>query len=197
MRPLALAAVLLVVLSGCVPTRPLPPQPTGAELDELIALELDLQWQFLGLTPDSPRPTVERIRIVSNDEAEAVHTKCIVDAGYETYGTSAATAANASNFERLALYICAAQYPVAPSNLNLYSEEQLSYLYDYFETTVIPCLKAADVAVEDIPTRAEYIEGSRGKVYAWLPYGSLEHTPLDRYVVVEKCPAYPDGFLGR
>jgi hypothetical protein len=196
MRPFALAAVLLILVTGCVPTRALPPQPTGDELDELIALELDLQWQFLGLTPDSPRPAVERVRLVSDNEAEAVHKECIIDAGYENYGSSTATAVNASNFERLALYICAAQYPVAPSNLNLFSEEQLSYLYDYFETTVIPCLKAADVAVDDIPTRAEYIDGSRGKLFAWLPYGSLDNTPLDRYVVVEKCPAYPDGFTG-
>ena len=195
MRPLALTALLLVVLTGCVPTRALPPQPSGAELDELIALELDLQWQFLGLTPDSPRPTVQQVRIVSNEEAEAVHTECIIEAGYESYGSRTATAATASNFERLALYICAAQYPVAPSNLRLFSREQLSYLYDYFESTVIPCLKAADVAVDDIPSRDEYIEGSRGKIYAWQPYGSLENTPLDRYVVVEKCPAYPDGFL--
>jgi hypothetical protein len=195
MRPLALAALLLVLLTACVPTRALPPQPTGDELDELIALELDLQWQFLGLTPDSPRPTVPQVRLVADDEAEDVHRQCILDAGYDSYGT--ATAANASNFERLALYVCVAQYPVAPSNLNLFSEEQLNYLYDYFESTVIPCLRAADVPVEDIPSRQEYIEGSRGKVYAWTPYGALGNTSLDRYVVTEKCPAYPDGFRGR
>lgn len=197
MRLLALTALSLVLLTGCMPTRPLPPQPTGAELEELIALELDLQWQFLGLTPDSPRPTVEQIRVVSNEEAEAVHTECIIEAGYEDYGSPTATAANADTFERLALYICAAQYPVAPSNLNLFSEVQLSYLYDYFSTTVIPCLRAADVAVDDVPSREEFIEGSRGKIYAWLPYGSLDHSPLDRYMILEKCPAYPDGFLDR
>lgn len=195
MRPLALAALLLVALSGCVPTRPLPPQPSGAELDELIALELDLQWQFLGLTPDSPRPTVAQVRLVADDEAVEVHKQCVLDAGYDGYGTD--TAANAGTFERLALYTCVAQYPVAPSNLNLFSKEQLSYLYDYFESTVIPCLRAADVPVEDIPSRDEYIEGSRGKVYSWTPFGALENTPLDRYVVTEKCPAYPDGFRGR
>ena len=42
-------------------------------LAALSARELALQWQYVGLTPDAPRPTVERIRIVSMDEAEQGH----------------------------------------------------------------------------------------------------------------------------
>ncbi len=195
MRPLALATLLLVMLSGCVPTRALPAPPIGAELDELIAAELDLQWQYVGLTPDSPRPTVERIRIVVGAEAEAVHNQCMIDAGYDEYGTDTSTYFGASNFERLALYTCAAQYPVPPSALGLFSVEQLDFLYDYYETSAVPCLKASNVPVDEIPSREEYLNPPPGQFFAWSPYGALRGEPLGDYVSQVKCPYYPEGFI--
>ena len=198
MRRLALAAALLVLLSGCVPTRALPPQPTGDELDSLLALELEYQWQYVGLTPDSPRPTVERIRLVSMTEAEAVHKKCMTDAGYDSYSSGTAAVFGSTNFERLALYTCSAQYPVAPSNVNLFSEAQLRYLYDYYETSVIPCLRAAGVLVGDVPSLEEFVETANAQLYSmWSPYAALTGSYLDSYIYSERCPNYPDGFLER
>ena len=199
MRLFAVATLLLVLLSGCAPTRAMPAQPTGDELDALIARELDYQWQYVGLTPDSPRPAVQRIRIVSMDEAEAVHKKCMTDAGYEEYSNGAAAIFGSSNFERLALYTCSAQYPVPPSNLDLFSQEQLTYLYHYYRTDVIPCLRAAGVPVPDVPTQQEFVADAHGQLFysAWSPYGGLTGSILDGYMSFERCPNYPDGFLGR
>jgi hypothetical protein len=199
MRPLALAALLLVLLAGCAPTRAMPGEPTGDELDALIAIELDYQWQYVGLTPDSPRPAVEQIRMVSMDEAEAVHKKCMVDAGYGSYSQGTAAVFGSSNYERLALYICSAQYPVPPSNLNLFSKAQLRYLYDYYETSVIPCLRAAGVPVTDVPSEGDFLTDGNGQLFysAWTPYGGLQGSVVDEYIYYERCPNYPDGFLGR
>ena len=198
MRRLALATVMLVVLTGCVPTRPLPPQPTGDELDALLALELEYQWQYVGLTPDSPRPTIERIRVVSMNEAEAVHKQCMVDAGYETYSSGTAAVFGSTNFERLALYTCAAQYPVAPSNVNLFSVEQLNYLYDYYVTSAVPCLRAAGVRVPEVPSREEFVDGANEQLYStWSPYGGLTGSALAGYIDTDRCPTYPDGFVDR
>ena len=196
MRGLALAAVVLVLLSGCVPTRALPPQPTGDELDKLLALELEYQWQYVGLTPDSPRPTVERIRLVSMTEAEAVHKECMTDAGYDSYSSGTAAVFGSTNFERLALYTCSAQYPVAPSNMNLFSDAQLGFLYDYYQTSVIPCLRSAGVKVVDVPSLQDFEETANSQLYsAWSPYAELTASTLDRYIYSERCPNYPEGFL--
>jgi hypothetical protein len=101
-----------------------------------------------------------------------------------------------TNFERLALYTCSAQYPVAPSNMNLFSDAQLGFLYDYYQTSVIPCLRSAGVKVVDVPSLQDFEETANSQLYsAWSPYAELTASTLDRYIYSERCPNYPEGFL--
>ena len=196
MRPALIAcAVLLVALTGCTSTVAVPAPPSGGELDRLIAQELDLQWHYVGLTPDAPRPTVEQIRIVSMDEAEAVHRECMVAAGYDNYGiVETAIFRQASSAERLAVYTCAAQYPVLPSSYGLFSEAQLDYLYDFYVTVTVPCIEATGIAVEGMPDRAEFVQSKDGVFALWNPYRGLSALKQGTYLASSKCSHVPDGF---
>lgn len=195
MRHVALAALMLVALAGCAPVTQVPGEPTGEELERLIAIELDYQWQYVGLTPDAPRPTVERIRIVSMDEAEEVHRQCMVDAGYENYRfVKASIFGGAGTTERLAIYTCSAQYPTPPSSYGLFSEAQLDYLYDYYREVTVPCLEATGIPVEQLPSRAEFHDSQRGMFAIWNPYNSVGEVRQISYLAESKCSYVPEGF---
>ena len=186
----AVAGALL--LAGCASTVPVPPEPTGEELDALIARELDLQWQYVGLTPDAPRPAVERIRIVPMGEAEQVHRECMVEAGYGGFRVvEASIFGGASNLERLAIYTCSAQYPVMPANYGLFGEAELGYLYDYYRDVTAPCLEAAGVAVAGPPTREEYLASGSFSLGLWTPHVGAEEAGG---ALPHACPSVPPGF---
>lgn len=190
-------AVAALLLAGCAPTAAPPPQPSGDELDALIAFELDMQWQYIGLTPDSPRPAVERIRIVSMEESEQVHQECMVAAGYENYRfVTAAVFGGASNLERLAIYTCVSQYPVLPSSYLLFSRAQLAYIYDFYRDVTVPCMVGAGIAVDAAPTRDEFIASPPAPFNQWNPYSAYAgNRVLDDYLVDVKCPYLPPGIV--
>jgi hypothetical protein len=194
MRWLAVVVVAVLALAGCAPVATVPAQPTGEELDDLIARELELQWQYVGLTPGDPRPTVDRIRIVSLDEAEHVHRECMVDAGYENFNVVAgAIYGGATTLERLAIYVCSAQYPVLPSAYGLFSAAQREYLYDHYVTVTVPCLESSGVRVDNVPSRAEFTASKEGVFSLWTPYDELDTQHQRAYLAESKCSYIPEG----
>ena len=195
MRIVAVAALVLLLATGCTPTLAVPDQPTGEELDRLIARELDFQWQYVGLTPDDPRPEVERIRIVSMGEAEAVHRQCMVEAGYERFNViTAAIYGGAGKEQRLAIYTCIAQYPTPPASFGLFSEAQLDYLYDYYMQVTVPCLEANGMAVAAIPSREDFLVPSTQLKQVWTPYYSVDSNRDVRFLMSDRCRYVPEGF---
>ncbi len=192
MRFASSLGLLAVVLAGCSPVSALPPEPSGAELEALIALELDFQWQFVGLTPDTARPAVDRIRIVSMEEAEAVHKQCLLDAGYENVRVN--TTFGADRDERLAIYTCSAQYPTPPSTFGLFSEQQLDFLYDYFTRVTVPCLEANGVPVPEIPSREAFGTPSTQVKQVWIPYYSVDRDRDVSFLMADRCRYIPEGF---
>jgi len=192
MRRASLAAVAVLLLAGCVPVSQLPPEPRGAELDALIAQELEFQWQYVGLVPGDPRPTVDRIRIVSLDEAAEVHRQCMVEAGYADFRQTAASIyGGASTDERLAIYTCSAQYPVPPSSYGLFSEAQLGYLYDYYVDVTVPCIEANGMTVTTVPSREQFVSAQRSLRRVWQPWDSVD---FDGVIPGGRCAHVPEGF---
>ena len=192
-RLVPLVAVLL--LAGCVPVAQLPPEPRGAELDALIAQELEFQWQYVGLSATDARPTVDRIRMVSLDEAEQVHRQCMVEAGYEDFRqVTASIYGGAGADERLAIYTCSAQYPVPPSSFGLFSEAQRRYLYDYYTRVTVPCIESSGLTVESVPTREEFMAPQQHLLGLWHPYRSVRTETDMSYLSKTKCPYVPEGF---
>lgn len=191
----SLAALAVLLLTGCTAAAQVPPEPTGAELDDLIATELDFQWQYVGLTPDAPRPTVDRVRVVSLDESEEVHRQCMVDAGYEDFRlVEAEIYGGASTMERLAIYTCSAMYPVPPSSYGLFSQAQLDYLYDFYVEVTVPCLEGSGVSVSAMPSREQFVAPATQLLRLWTPYSAMA-TDVDlTYLTDHKCPYVPPGF---
>ena len=194
-RRVALAALVLLLATGCTPTLAVPGDPTGDELDRLIERELAFQWQYVGLTPDAPRPEVERIRIVSMGEAETVHRQCMVDAGYENFNViTGAIYGGASTEQREAIYTCIAQYPTPPASFGLFSEAQLEYLYDYYLEVTVPCIEANGVPVPAVPSREEFLVPSTQLKQVWTPYYSVESEKNVQLLMIDRCRYIPEGF---
>ena len=193
LRASAALLALAVLLAGCAPVVEVPPEPTGDELDRLIDLQLDLQWQYVGLAPDAPRPAVERVRIVPMSEAEDVHRQCMVDAGYVNYRfASAAIFGGASNAERVAIYTCAAKYPTPPASYALFSEAQLDFLYDFYIEVTVPCIESTGISVAGVPSREEFMQPPTYVLDTWVPYRELEGDLS--YLAGTKCRYVPEGF---
>jgi hypothetical protein len=191
----SLAALAVLLLAGCTPAAQAPPEPSGAELDELIAAELEFQWHYVGLTPDAPRPSVDRVRIVSLDESEDVHRQCMVDAGYDDFRlVKAEIYGGASTMERLAIYTCSAMYPVPPASYGLFSQAQLGYLYDFYIGETVPCLEGSGVSVSAVPTREQFIRPATQLLRLWTPYSGLDTDADVSYLAEHRCPYVPPGF---
>ena len=188
----AIAALAISSLGACATaTRPIPPNPKGPELTELTNRELDLQWQYIGLTPDSPRPTVKVVRFIGPDEAKQVYSDCMTESGFPFYGANGPTD-DADNYERLAIYICTAKYPQPPATYGLYSAAQHDFLYDYYLDTLIPCVRSSGIKLNDVPSRDEYKSTTS---FSWSPLDQLSKVGDDlRFVIESRCPAYPSGF---
>ena len=153
--------------------------------------ELDLQWHYIGLTPDSPRPTVQVVRFISEDEAKQVYSDCMTESGFPFYGSNGPTD-RADNYERLAIYVCTAKYPLPPANYGVFSAAQHDYLYDYYLDTLIPCLRSAGIRLAAVPSREEYKSKDS---FSWNPLQDLSGVTDDlRFVLESRCAAYPQGF---
>jgi hypothetical protein len=192
--------MVCIALAGCAPVRSIPPQASGAELEQLVGDEQDLfrHWyMYLVKAPKDP-PIVPMKRVVTPSEAEVVYEECMAEAGYLDYGQSGTTVAvEQSEAGQLALYICVAQYPVDPSTFGLFSEAQLEYLYDYFHESLIPCLESSGYEIVDVPSRADFLRREPAQLYAWSPYDTLHGvSPLVLAKLTKRCPEYPIGFLG-
>jgi hypothetical protein len=197
--PWLAATMVCIALAGCTPTRSVPPQASGSELQQLVDDERALfrQWYLylVNAPPDPPVIPVERV--IAPSETQAVYGSCMDAAGYPNYGEPGATVAvEQSTDGQLALYICVSQFPVEPSAFGIFSRDQLDYLYDYYQQSLIPCLAASGHDVIDIPVRAEFLRRDPAQLYAWSPYGELTGlSPKLLTSLAERCPEFPPGIF--
>ena len=174
---LVAAAASVVALCSCGFSRDEPTGPAEADVAASVQARLDRQWELSDLEGIIVRPETTFERIVSPNEWGDVMSECMHEAGIHGWGYSAASGlflegGRASASDQLAFYWCFASFPT----VDLLSEQQLDYIYDYYAHWLTPCLEAHGYNVMNAPTRESFREAppSRGR---WNPYASLEEYP--------------------
>lgn len=197
MGRLLVVAVLLLSLSGCVTTV----APAGGlSADERSAIQqfsIDRQWQYLGL-PDAERPPQPAVVVVSRDQYGAALVNCMNNAGFDNYRVNSKGIVSISidedqtSDELVQNYLCRAGL-WADGDEGWYNDAELGYIYDYFETVLVPCMATLGAQVDDAPPRAEFLAEHGG----WHPYLYVDEDDQARFFgdrsVLATCPAVPPG----
>jgi hypothetical protein len=146
--------------------------------------------------PDEPMP---QVRVIATVEAEAQSRAvdgCLALAGMPSQREPAASSQPDYLAYERALWFCYQQYPVRTEDIlaqGFLSRDQLSYLYDYYDQRLVPCLAMLGFRVGTIPNRGPFMDLSVGYP-SWNPYDQLEPTPTDARAwdsVFSQCPPPP------
>ncbi|CAN5317795.1 hypothetical protein BH11ACT4_BH11ACT4_25180 [soil metagenome] len=162
---LACVAVLLV---GCAPQVELPPGPTTAEIEAFQAKASASWWDLM--QPGVDPPPVRRVQYVTSDQQRAAVQECI----------DQAVALDASS-QSVSQWVCYQRFPLDPSDpalqRNTLSPAQLEYLYSFFISRLVPCLRLLGYRVTGDPGHDRFIAESTG-FPSWDPYYALQPKPL-------------------
>ena len=181
-RIVALAALVVVTVSGCSATTAPPVGPSEAELNERVHAELDRQWKLTGLDGIVPRPEVEVEKISSIDGFSEEFGQCMTDAGFTGWGVSEAgldmasvnpDGAATTPEQQLAYYGCTARFP----GVDKLSVAQMDFVYDYYQRWLIPCIEQQGYEVIGAPSRDDFYASREQTGWQWSPYSGLTHPP--------------------
>ncbi len=182
----------VLLLAGCVPTKPVPePGFTDAEREAWYDSYEDLQWSMLGLT-DQDRPEIQR-REVAPDEFRDEFPACMGEQGFELTpgGSYLATDARVEDLS-LVIFVCTTTLAQAPETFGVPGPRQADFAYDYYQDVLIPCMTAAGYGIRSGPDRATF----RTNPW-WHPYLELEAFRNGPAAVpdalVQRCDPYPKG----
>lgn len=159
-------AIGLVLLTGCVPTKPIPGPPTDAALRAVLDERIDKAWDNVGLEGVVERPIVQTDYSTSADSK--AFTDCVteVDGLEEGYifsdgdnGVSVVGNDVLSDEGALAAYICFARFPFPMAwGVPMLTEEQAAHLYRHFREVLIPCLEMHGHHVTYIASTREILQ---------------------------------------
>ena len=185
-RGIAAAAAVLAgafLLTGCVSAREVPAPISDATLQAYIEDRLDAAWLNTGLEGTVKRPEFDPATLVENfrtSNEESVFAQCITSAGLsslyieEKNGGPSFSIAEGDKGEpamQLTLYSCLAANPSAFEARNMImTQEELDFLYDYYQESVVPCLELSGYAVGEAPTREQFAAQAN---FLWIPYNAI------------------------
>lgn len=183
----AAAVATTLLLSGCAEARVAPLSGLSeAELARYQDYSGAKMWEFMGL-PENERPDVEIEYVGVEEWSEALATCSDVRDSAEEAGATPQVAITGE-------YRCRMRYQLRAGDLGLLNEAQLEYLYDYYQDTLVPCLRVHGVEVREVLTRSQAVDIGRFGAYPWNPYGDMSRftrdDPGDRTIWSE-CPAFP------
>jgi len=161
MRNLLAGAVVALTLAGCA-VQP-PSALTDEELRDYSGMMQDRSWYDVG---GETRPLVEPTLIPAGD-MEQVLNDC-----------------------ELSFEACALTFIAEPGDIGYLSSSELSYVYDYYASELVPCLATEGLTLGIAPTRAEFTHAGW---ISWDPYTELgaDLPPSRAEGIREKCPPYP------
>jgi hypothetical protein len=188
MTKLAALAALALVLAGCTAQ----PGPGPAADDPLLAQLLERSWRDFSVRhPEVERPEVEVVEVMDVEDYQAQLASCVHDEGFpevtiDPMGGISYQGSQLDAYE-LAMYICQSRYPLDPKYYEPLTDAQLSTLYDYYVTELVPCLEAEGYPTSPPPSRQSYIDSYTTE--PWNPYTEVPGMPEPRWFHInEVCP---------
>lgn len=191
----------LVALTGCAAPPPAMPPPLSDDQVRAILVEQQADW-WLSMFPAEPVPVIEPIAEIAEGDQAAVISRCVLALGLEGVVADESSGwflmgpgADSREVNR-AQYTCTAQYPVEitdPTAWGLLSEAQLSWLYDFYDARLIPCLRLSGFLVGALPPRGDFVDSISGH---WSPYYAMSpqpDSPSEWARIDARCPPPPFG----
>lgn len=194
-------------VSGCAQDS-LPPIPTAPPLTEAEAGEITSDFlrsraeHIKGTFPGIELPSPERVRYVDKGEYAQVVSDCLTELGFPaqpnddggiTY--SPVPPDDQAEAQSIASYTCDVMYPLNPESLRPYTDEQLSFLYDYARLTLVPCLEQAGAPAPELPSKQEFVDNFQ-QAGAWDPHVQARTMGDEGAQIAEKCPMVPPELRG-
>lgn len=179
----------VTALGGCATAPPLSPD-AAADIDRAVLVHLDQAWRDLDLHSD--RPATGAVRWVLPNGWGITVARCMVAAGYPEYNYSM-SGGFTDGAQALALYDCIKRYPIYSTVYARLDDAQLTALYEYYSSYLVPCLQSSGARVSAIPSEAEFRSGGEGYPGWWNPYLAIAR-PTSAAVtelLFDKCAAYP------
>lgn len=200
------AAILMLGLVACTPdvadTVPSDGNGDASYVPDEIGLEIyrnDLAAlaKALGIEHVS---TFEVVRWVEAEESAAVIAVCMTELGYpasvDENGilTFEMTPENESGL-KLANYECMAKYPIRSDYWAIPDDSVMTQLYNYYETTLVPCLVQEGFSITDMPSLEVFLATPHTSTSVYSPYSELvtsEQVPASEVEkLTELCPPLP------
>ena len=194
MHRMVAALGVLLLLSGCAVTSPLPAGLSESERREFTEKTMEGQWEYLGIS-DRERPVVVPIEVdidelgertsACMDDAEASGLLLLDDSELALIGE-----AEEADFEE-AMYICTMSFMPSARYWGYLSTDELNATYDYFQDWLVPCLESRDYHLPLAPQRHEI--ASEPGYLSWDPYSQLGARITDDAVAAlqDECPSVP------
>lgn len=189
----------MILLAGCSSGQSTEHDPGFGGLGDpatmdLLESESEQMAVMLGI---ENAPYVAALRLIKPEEYPHAQIECLGSQGWQATlsddGEGVAypevgDAAQAGNLS-LAIYTCAARYPLSPVYTQEATASQLAYLYEYYVDELMPCLRSLQYTVVDVPSEQVFIESDG----MWSPYASLALAPAEYRIANESCPSAPDS----
>ena len=187
MRYLLGGVVLALTLVGCAAPVAEPAPPVGPELQSFLQEQKDrANNTYSG-------PTESEYDFNGNDCLE--QAQVVLDSIDVTVVTDEEVIRLSDLFES-EMSKCQAGTLLSPNEAGFYSTEQLDYIYDYFQDTLVPCLQLQGLDVGFAPNRSDF-SAFAGSI-SWDPYSELgaDLPPSRTAEIMVRCPQLPAaGFL--
>ena len=142
------------------------------------------------------------MRVVDQNEWPGAVSDCMATAGFAMSispdGGLSITSLPAEQEQAytVAYFTCTAEYPLNPVYRVPLSEEQLRYLYWYWDGTLRSCLTDNGYSISEAPSEARFLE-TYDSEEGWAPFAEVHPATADEWFdVVTSCTEYPQELYG-
>jgi hypothetical protein len=193
----AAIGVALLTAGGLALAAPPPPPPLPPDEEmELYEEGIEARWADLQAQyPDAVRPDAEFERFITLDEEGEVGAACLREQGIpaeiDETGWHVEIPIGQEREYDLAMFVCDVRFPLSPSLIQPFTDDELRYIYRYFVEELRPCLQGRGYEIVPPPSFEEFHDTWRAG-HSWSPYRDLNETDADAFMATqEACPPTP------